>query len=170
MPFCRQYCLGERKGVLKELINVYKYQAVRAAGDVLAELIVKNVAFDEDAVLVPLPTIRRHIRERGFAHIERLASRICKLSRHKRQPDKTCVTCAQVLCRANSTVQVGASAERRARQAQEAYMLKSGFDPEKHYILLDDVWTTGSSMLSAAQKLRSQGAQKIDILVIAKTV
>lgn len=170
MPFCRQYCLGERKGVLKELINVYKYQALRAAGDVLAELIVEKVAFDEDVVLVPLPTIRRHIRERGFAHIERLASRICKLSRHKRRSDKACITCAQVLCRANSTVQVGASAEQRARQAKEAYMLKSGFDPEKHYILLDDVWTTGSSMLAAAQKLRSEGAQKIDILVIAKTV
>mgnify|MGYP003552232948 FL=1 len=67
-------------------------------------------------------------------------------------------------------MQVGASAEQRARQAQEAYTLKSGFDPEKHYILLDDVWTTGSSMLAAAQKLRSEGAQKIDILVIAKTV
>ena len=72
--------------------------------------------------------------------------------------------------RANSTVQVGASAEQRARQAQEAYVVKPGFDPDKRYILLDDVWTTGSSMLAAAQKLRSCGAQWVDILVIAKTV
>ena len=155
---------------MKELVNVYKYHSLRAAGDVLAELIADNIGFNEDAVLVPLPTIRRHIRERGFAHIECLASRICKHSRHKRQSRRACISCAKLLVRANSTVQVGASAEQRARQAQEAYAVKPGFDPDKRYILLDDVWTTGSSMLAAAQKLRSEGAQQVDILVIAKTV
>lgn len=162
MPFCKQYCLGKRKGALKELVNIYKYHSLRAAGDVLARLIVDNIGFNEDAVLVPLPTIRRHIRERGFAHIESLAVRLSKLSPR--------LSSARVLRRVNSSVQVGASAEMRAKQAQEAYAVKPGFDPEKRYILLDDVWTTGSSMLAAAQKLRSEGAQNVDILVIAKTV
>jgi predicted amidophosphoribosyltransferase len=67
-------------------------------------------------------------------------------------------------------VQVGASAEKRKKQAQEAYALRADFDPDLHYVLVDDVWTTGSSMLAAAQKLRSCGAQHVDILVIAKTV
>jgi len=154
---------------LKELVNVYKYHSLRAAGDVLAELIVDNISFNEDAVLVPLPTIRRHIRERGFAHIEILATKLSSFSR-QRQSLRSYLACAKILKRANSTVQVGSSAEKRKIQAEEAYSVAKGFDPEKRYILLDDVWTTGSSMLAAAQKLRSEGAQHVDILVIAKTV
>ena len=155
---------------MKELINVYKYQSLRAAGDVLADLLIESFKFENNSILVPLPTISKHIRERGFAHIEFLASRICKLSRHKRQSTRAYISCVKLLMRVNSSVQVGSSAEKRKIQAEEAYSVAKGFDPNKHYILLDDVWTTGSSMLAAAQKLRSLGAQYVDILVIAKTV
>lgn len=138
------------------------------AGDVLAELILES--FDvNDGIIVPLPTISKHIRERGFAHIEFLATKLSSFSR-QRQSLRSYLACAKILKRANSTVQVGASAEKRKIQAEEAYSVAKGFDPSKHYILVDDVWTTGSSMLAAAQKLRSLGAQNVDILVIAKTV
>ena len=134
----------------------------------LAELILDG--FDLDGILAPLPTISKHVRERGFAHIERLVRRLSRLTRPSFASRKSGLGCAKVLKRANSTVQVGSSAEKRKIQAEEAYSVVKGFDPEKHYILLDDVWTTGSSMLAAARKLRSAGAQHVDILVIAKTV
>ena len=75
-----------------------------------------------------------------------------------------------MLKRVNCTVQVGSSAEQRKDQASKAYEVAKGFDLDKHYVLVDDVWTTGSSMMAAAQKLRSLGAQHVDILVIAKTI
>lgn len=153
---------------MKELINVYKYESVRVVGDVLAELILNT--FDLDGVLVPLPTISKHVRERGFGHIEYLLHRLSKLSRQNRRSRKVHLACAKILKRVNATVQVGANAEKRKIQAQKAYEAIKNFDPSKRYILVDDVWATGSSMLAAAQKLRSLGAQHVDILVIAKTV
>ena len=54
--------------------------------------------------------------------------------------------------RANNTVQVGASNEKRKVQAKEAYIVRRKLDPLKTYMLLDDVWTTGSSMMAAYEK------------------
>ena len=136
---------------------------MHVVADVFAELILQTFDFDNDTVFVPLPTISKHVRERGFGHIEYLLRRLS-------WDDGRRLACAKVLKRVNSTVQVGSSSEKRKAQAAKAYELTKNFDPNQHYILVDDVWTTGSSMLAAAQKMRSQGAQKVDILVIAKTV
>lgn len=131
--------------------------------DVFAELILQTFDFDNDTVFVPLPTISKHVRERGFGHIEYLLQRLS-------WDDGRRLACAKVLKRVNSTVQVGSSSEKRKTQAAKAYELVKNFNPNQHFILVDDVWTTGSSMLAVAQKMRSQGAQKVDILVITKTV
>lgn len=71
--------------------------------------------------------------------------------------------------RANNTVQVGASNEKRKVQAKEAYIVSQKLNPLKTYILLDDVWTTGSSMMAAYEKIFQAGARKIVIAVIAKS-
>lgn len=126
---------------------------MRAAAAVLAEMM--NSVVSGDWTLVPLPTIPRHIRERGFDHIGLVA-------RKMRLP------VANVLVRNKNTVQVGASREERVAQAKEAYRALV-VDPDKNYLLLDDVWTTGSSMMAAMQKLREAGAEKIGIAVIARS-
>jgi len=120
----------------------------------LAELLAAVMA--PGWTLVPLPTIRRHIRERGFDHIDL----ICR---------KTGWPVERVLLRANSTVQVGASNEERRAQAQSAYVAK-GLEAEKRYLLVDDVWTTGSSMLAACEAMRAAGAKNLAIAVIARSV
>ena len=74
----------------------------------------------------------------------------------------------KVLVRNKNTVQVGASREERASQAKEAYRALK-IDSSKNYLLLDDVWTTGSSMMAAMQKLREAGAEKIGIAVVARS-
>ena len=126
---------------------------MRAVAAVLAEMM--NSVVSGDWTLVPLPTIPSHIRERGFDHIGLVA-------RKMRLP------VANVLVRNKNTVQVGASREERAAQAKEAYRALV-VDLDKNYLLLDDVWTTGSSMMAAMQKLREVGAKKIGIAVIARS-
>ena len=54
--------------MLKKLINNYKYNSVRSCGEVMAEMVADCVLLPDDVILVPLPTIGRHIRERGFDH------------------------------------------------------------------------------------------------------
>ena len=65
-------------------------------------------------------------------------------------------------------MQVGASAEERQAQAREAYTA-TRIDPERHYLLVDDVWTTGSSMMAACEAMRKMGAKNLAIAVIARS-
>lgn len=43
-------------------------------------------------------------------------------------------------------------------------------DADKKYLLVDDVWTTGSSMRAACEEMQKAGAKNIEIAVIAKSV
>lgn len=138
---------------MRRLIEIYKFYSVRAVAAVLAEMMGSVVP--DGWTIVPLPTIQRHIRERGFDHIGLVAKKM-------RMPVE------KVLVRNKNTVQVGASREERASQAKEAYRALK-IDSSKNYLLLDDVWTTGSSMMAAAQKLREAGAKKIGIAVVARS-
>ncbi len=126
---------------------------MRAAASVFAEML--DGAVPDDFVLAPLPTIARHVRERGFDHVGLIAN-------------KMKLPMARVLVRNKNSVQVGASREKRAAQAKEAYRA-TNVDPEAKYLLFDDVWTTGSSMMAAIEKLREAGAKKIGIVVIARS-
>ena len=146
--------MSERDGILRRLIEIYKYNSVRAAASLLAEAL--KSAIDGDYTLVPLPTINRHIRERGFDHV----GLICK---------KTGLPMERVLLRGNNAVQVGASLEQRREQAKSAYLLGK-IDLNKNYCLVDDVWTTGSSMMAAAELMRAAGIKNLAIGVIARSI
>ncbi len=126
---------------------------MRAASFELAVLL--SYAIGDGWVLVPLPTIRRHIRERGFDHI----GLICR---------KTGLPVERALIRMNNSVQVGADMETRRKQAAEAYGAV-GVEPNKRYLLVDDVWTTGSSMLAACEAMRAAGSKNLAIAVIARS-
>jgi len=160
LPFRRQFWVGERDGALKNLIEIYKYKSVRAAGWVLAGLLNEVIEFDVDTKIVSLPTIMKHVRERGFDHTAKIAQDLARMNKLK---------VAQVLVRGNNAVQVGASEERRKEQAKTAYIAKTNIDREANYLLIDDVWTTGSSMMAACNALRAVGCERINIAIIAKS-
>lgn len=153
------FMVGWREDVMMRLVHDFKYNSVRALGRELAELI--------DAILpklrgevkvVPLPTTSRHVRKRGLDHTLILAKRLAKRRGWKAE---------QLLERAKDTVQVGADAVTRQKQASEAYRAKGKVDDEAIYVLIDDVWTTGASMMAGVRELRGAGAKKIIATVLA---
>lgn len=147
------YIGGFREGALKNLIADYKFKSVKKATEILVSILDEAVPKGLNVVIVPLPTIRKHIRERGFDHTKRIAKEFGK---------RRGLLVSEVLLRVNKTVQVGADEETREKQAAEAYAVDmEKFDADKTYLLLDDVWTTGASMRSAAKKLREAGAKQI---------
>lgn len=158
MPLAEVRVVGFREGPMKKLVAEYKYETVWAIGDVLAELVAEIMPKDwQDVIVVPLPTIGRHVRERGFDHTERLAKKIAKI-RHWQ--------CQRILARAVDTVQVGAKAAERQEQAEKAYISIRSVRVDKKYLLIDDVWTTGASALEAANVMQKAGAKDINIAVI----
>lgn len=149
-----------REEILDKLVKEYKYGPVRGIGVVLAEFLDEAIPDDlEEVIVVPLPTIARHIRERGFDHAKYLARRLARRRGWR---------CSSLLVRANNETQVGATSMERVRQAATAYRAKRGrVEADKSYLLVDDVWTTGASMRAAARELRRAGATKIYGAVVA---
>lgn len=185
IPFLVMFVVGWREGVLAKLTKEYKYKSLRAAGEVLADLVVARMGdelengsmngldgsggdsndgfegnFGGDSrgiVVVPLPTIGKHIRQRGFDHTADLAKKIAARKGWEYE---------ELLGRATSTVQVGASMEKRKEQAERTYYVKRQVENGKMYVLVDDVWTSGASMLAAARVLVGAGAEKMAGVVV----
>lgn len=105
-------------------------------------------------VLVPLPTIRKHIRERGFDHTLRLCFELENFLQKRLEKLGMKVEYENLLVRKNKTVQVGKEKKERMKQAEKAYGIREGIKIENEtlYILVDDVTTTGAS-LAAAKKI-----------------
>ena len=155
------YYVGARSGLLDEIIHEYKYDSVRAFKKPLAEMLSSRLPlFPKDTIIVPLPTIPSHIRERGLDHTYLIAKHLSK-SRH--------LKVERILLRNTNSVQVGADRHTRLMQAKTAYAINSKItiNSETTYLLLDDIWTTGASMKAAIKLLRDAGAQKIAVAVLA---
>ena len=142
--------------------KVWKTARAEKVWEMMRAVYGENEVDEDEVIIVPLPTIMKHIRERGFDHMMLPAREVCRLADFEK------VRVEPILVRLNKTVQVGKSAEVRLVQARRAYGLKNGakINLNARYVLFDDVWTTGASMQAAAEVLRMVGVQKIESLVL----
>jgi len=155
----RAVVLGERTEVLKTLIDEYKFNHRRAASRDLARLISPLLPYAADAMLIPIPTIPGHIRERGFDHMALLARTVAR---------RNSLRYAPFLERRGVTVQYGASKRERLRQMQDAFITNAALDPQELYIVFDDVTTTGASLRAAVRVLQAAGAHRIWVAALAR--
>ena len=155
----RAWCVGERSDVLRDLINGYKFERAEAAYLSLASLLDLHLPqLPADTVLVPVPTIRRHIRQRGYDHVLLLARELGRLRGIPVQP---------IVTRRNNLVQLGKNRRDRKLQAAESFHAVGPLD-QKTYVLIDDVITTGATLSAAAKSLKDVGAEYIWCAVIAR--
>lgn len=161
------FVAGMREGDLGRLVSKYKYHAVRAIGEVLVEVVDGVIPEDFarswngnelEVVVVPLPTIGKHVRQRGIDHTWQMGRKLARRRGWR---------CERILGRAADTVQVGTKAAERQAQAERAYEMVRRIDKRKRYLLLDDVWTTGASMLAAAKVMREVGVEEVFGVVVA---
>jgi ComF family protein len=112
------------------------------------------------ATLVPVPLHPRKARERGYNQALLLATTLAGVA-----GDGTCVV---PLLRRRVDTQTQTAFDRRTRIAnlKNAFALVRGatINPELHYILVDDVFTTGSTLNSCARTLRRAGALSLDVV------
>lgn len=160
VPYQRAWCVGWRQDYLQQLIDSFKFDNARAAYKPLADLLHAHLpVLPQNTIIVPIPTVSSHIRERGYDHmmlIARQFGRQCKLP------------VVSHLQRATTTKQRGAGYKQRRDQAKEAFRCPAQLDPEAIYLLLDDVATTGATLRYAALQLQNAGAQTIWVASISK--
>ena len=118
------------------------------------------LALARGAVLVPVPLHPRKERERGYNQSALLAAVLARAAGGG----------ARVVALLQRPVDTVSQThhDRRARQAnlKNAFALARGaaFNPAEHLVLVDDVFTTGSTLNSCARVLRRAGGVNLDVV------
>jgi ComF family protein len=152
----------------RDLVRKYKFGHLRVAAEPLAGIMAgtflsitgSNKIATEDYLIMALPTATSRTRERGFGHSELLA---------KTTAGNLRLEYSNGLARLGQSRQLGARREDRLVQLAESFAVKN---PQRvtgrKIMLIDDVLTTGGSLISAAKTLKAAGARQVNALVFAK--
>ena len=160
--FDRGFAIALFKGGVRGLVYALKYEGGLWTLDDIRALAGRSpglLDFMGDSVLVPVPLHSRKLRERGYNQSELLAREFEKLSRELVVDD--------LLERVVDTPsQTQFNRQERRRNLKNAFSLRQNraIDPAKRYIIVDDVFTTGSTINACAAALLSAGASRVDAL------
>ena len=160
LPYSRAWCVGERSGELRKLIDDFKFENLYAAHKSLASLLDARIEqLPSSTIIVPVPTITSHIRQRGYDHTLLIARALAK---------KRGVKARQILRRVTSSSQRGADKATRITQAKAAFAVNKKVNDHQPYLLVDDITTTGATLKYAARALRDAGAKDVWVAVVAR--
>ena len=160
--FDEAYTFGFYDGVLKELIQVFKYGGVptlaRPLGQLLARALPRDLRFD---VIVPMPMHWRRRLQRGYNQADLLAT---ELAKHTALPVRAAVK------RSKATApQAGLTgAKRRANVITAFRVMKASKVAGLRVLLVDDVLTTGATAGACARELKRAGAMGVTVLTVAR--
>jgi len=154
---------SEYAGAAREITRLLKFSTAREGAVAMARSIQETTPhFDQSFSVVPMPTITKHLRSRGFDHSKLLARRVAQYKRMKYLP---------ALRRNGQTSQVGSSRAMRQKQIGGTMYVTSRFNLKGvNVLLVDDVMTTGASIGEATRALRAAGARKVYAAIFAQKV
>jgi ComF family protein len=172
-PFEKAAAYGSYDGGLRELIHLLKFEQVRPAANVLGRMLAEVIAGLEicfvqtQVVVIPVPLHARKLRERGFNQSE-LIIRAALKHRH----DNRYVLCANVLERRRETKsQIGLTSHQRRENLRGAFAVAKPQEiAGREVLLVDDVYTTGTTVSECARVLRRAGAAKVWVATVARTL
>lgn len=153
-PYDGVRSLAYYEGVIRECVHALKYENNQSLGDtfsnLLAELITKeNWQID---TVVPVPLSIQRYNERGYNQSSLLGKPLAARLKIKFNPF--------ALKRIRHTPsQVGLSADERRQNVIGAFKAENGLVCGKSVLLVDDVMTTGATMIACAQAIKDAGAK-----------
>ncbi len=156
------------------LISQYKFSEHSGWAALLAGLMLRSPAavsslrgMTANDLVVPMPLTGQRLGQRGFNQSWTLAQ---ALVRHSGTPAQASAT---LLLRIKHTLpQSELPLAQRLRNVQGAFAvdpLQVSRAEGRHIALVDDVMTSGASVLAAAQALREAGARRVTVFVVART-
>jgi ComF family protein len=121
---------------------------------------IREINFNENTFLVPLPLHRKKRRERGFNQAEILTRR---LSERLQIPTEH--TLDRVI---DTPPQSGLHPRQRTENVKDAFSIAKNMNARgKNYIIIDDIYTTGSSLNECAKVLCEAGAAEVTCMTLS---
>lgn len=179
----------KEKQLTKKLIYQFKYEPyTKELAKILAEIIADhlilsdnplmlcqkqndriNSVITKNSVLIPIPLDKNKLRSRGYNQSEELAKELSKILKIP--------VISNILIKTKITKsQMELSKTEREKNLQGAFGVRPGSDPcltpfafaGKKIFLIDDVYTTGSTMEECARVLRDAGAKQVWGIAVAR--
>jgi predicted amidophosphoribosyltransferase len=154
--------------LMRELIKSFKYHFVQELSEPLSQLLIKTLkTFDTSLkvfnfVIIPIPLHEHRLRYRGFNQAELLAKQVAN---HFNLLIKTNILKRIVPTGPQANIK---NINKRKNNIENVFSTMSGAVEGKNILLIDDVATTGATLIEAAKVLKSNGAREIWALVVAK--
>ncbi len=149
--------------LLQKIIHCYKYQYVKSLDFYLGQILVKfldHFPVNPGTIITSLPLHKKRYKLRCFNQAEEVSNYLAVELRFIFDPD--------LLNRIKNTKpQARLNKKQRANNIKNAFKLKRGCYGRK-VIIIDDVFTTGSTLNECAKLLKKAGAKEVWGLVIAK--
>ncbi len=178
-PFVKAVAYGSYDGGLRQLIHLLKYEQVRPAAAVLGRMLAEALSGLESCwtqlpvVVVPVPLHVRKLRQRGFNQSELIARAAIKQDAIKLGARSgRLVLRASVLERQRETQsQTGLTRHQRRENIRGSFaVVRAEEIAGREILLVDDVFTTGTTVSECARVLRRAGASKVFVATVARTL
>ena len=167
------FALEYKSPLIKKIIQLFKYQPfAKELSIVLSKLIINHFQLIEnppsflrkklDYIIIPIPLSKRKLRWRGFNQAEEIGielSRILKIPIIKGVLTKEKDSLPQV--------ELSEKGRRKNILGTFAYQNQKNLLGKK-VLLVDDIYTTGSTMEEAAKTLIKAGAKEVIGIVVAR--
>ena len=160
------FAWGRYEGQLKRAIALMKYNNHPEIGIILGQLLARAwLASDltqlKKISVVPIPLHRHRMKDRGFNQAEKIARGFCQLTGYDLS--------ARALIRVKKTKPMfDLNPEERTKNLQGAFCLNKKL-PKHPVLLLDDIYTMGTTVNESANILRRNKVNVIGSVVVAKT-
>jgi ComF family protein len=173
-PFTRAVAFGSYDGALRELIQLLKYEHVRPAairlGELLAAAILDLSALfgERPPIAIPVPLHKSKLRQRGFNQSELITRAALRGVRTpKLEPLKLRTG---LLLRTRPTIsQTGLTRPQRLENVRGAFAVTQRDALKgRDILLLDDVFTTGTTVSECTRVLRRAGAERVLVATVAR--
>ncbi len=169
------WSLGAYSGKLRKIIQKLKYRWVSDIAERLVDIMIEywvlyppqfleeiNKSNGEGWVIVPVPLHPKRYKWRGFNQSALLGMILAK---------KIGLNYKEAIVRTKNTQpQVGLEAVVRRDNIKDAFALSPNNQKPaaNSYLLIDDVWTTGSTLKECCYVLKKNGAKKVWAITIAR--
>jgi len=141
-------------------VAAWKEHGLRRLAEDAADLVAERVPVPNADVVAFVPGDRARSSDRGHHPAQRLAEALA---------ERWGMPCEPLLVRARpARRQAGLPLAERRRNVTGAFAVRTS--PPESIVLVDDVYTTGSTVSAAASAFRSAGAGRVDVVTFARTI
>ncbi|HEY6369996.1 MAG TPA: ComF family protein [Candidatus Sulfotelmatobacter sp.] len=175
---------GSYEGGLRELIHLLKYNGVRPAAKVLGRMLAEALSaldldfehamfersmYDQQPILmVPVPRYTSKRRQREFNQAELIARTALK---SYPEPERLQLAEGLLLRTRDTHSQVGLTSHPRRENLRGAFAVTRAAEVTgRDVLLVDDVYTTGTTAAECARVLRRAGARQVWVATVAGTL